>query len=126
MTPIPPERVEETEDEDDRGVATPLAITMLAAMFATILFGVQLGATVLTRHRAEGAADLAALAAAGHWAAGETAACARARRITDRMAVQLTQCRTTGVDAVIEVRCDVTGPLPYTGIVTASARAGWR
>ncbi|APU12373.1 MULTISPECIES: Rv3654c family TadE-like protein [Actinoalloteichus] len=111
---------------DDCGAATPLAPALLAALMLVILIGLHLGSVIVARHRAEGAADLAALAAAGRSMAGEAVACERARRVTDRMGVRLERCALAGFDVVVEVHRDVTGPLPVPGIVAARARAGWR
>ncbi|ASO17940.1 secretion/DNA translocation related TadE-like protein [Actinoalloteichus hoggarensis] len=112
--------------DDDSGAATPLALAVLSALLLLILLGLHLGSVIVARHRAEGAADLAALAAAGRSAAGESIACERARHLTDRMGVRLEHCALLGLDAVVEVHRDVIGPLPVPGIVTARARAGWR
>ncbi len=65
----------------DRGSATVWSVGAIAVL--CVVFGVvlALGQAVATRHRAAGAADLAALAAADHWADGRRSACARAERL---------------------------------------------
>lgn len=80
----------------DRGSATVWslgAITVLCVVFGVVL---ALGHAVVTRHRAAGGADLAALAAADHWAEGGTAACARAERVADAQGVRLVRCVLVG------------------------------
>ncbi|MFI6626439.1 Rv3654c family TadE-like protein [Streptomyces sp. NPDC050528] len=75
-----------------------------------VVFGVvlALGQAVVARHRAAGGADLAALAAADHWAEGSAGACARAERVARAQGTRL-------------VRCGIVGE---TSDVTASAGRG--
>ncbi|MEJ1201746.1 MULTISPECIES: Rv3654c family TadE-like protein [unclassified Streptomyces] len=63
-----------------------------------LVFGIvlALGQAVVARHRAAGGADLAALAAADHWARGGTAACARADRVARAQGARLVRCVLTG------------------------------
>lgn len=80
----------------DRGSATVWsvgAITVLCVVFGVVL---ALGQAVVTRHRAAGGADLAALAAADHWAQGATAACARADQVARAQGVRLVRCALVG------------------------------
>ncbi|MEV7035800.1 Rv3654c family TadE-like protein [Streptomyces sp. NPDC093272] len=80
----------------DRGSATVWsvgAIGVLCAVFGVLL---GLGQAVVVRHRAAGAADLAALAAADHWAEGTAAACARADRVARAQGARLTRCVIVG------------------------------
>ncbi|MFI1168358.1 Rv3654c family TadE-like protein [Streptomyces sp. NPDC020801] len=82
--------------ERDRGSATVWsvgAITLLCVVFG---IGLALGQAVVTRHRAAGAADLAALAAADHWAEGGAAACARADRVARAQDTRLLRCAIVG------------------------------
>jgi secretion/DNA translocation related TadE-like protein len=79
---------------------------------------------VVTRHRAESAADLAALAAAGNAAAGEERACADARWVTEQMDVELLSCRLSGWDALVEVTAAAPAGLGIFGPAAARARAG--
>ncbi|WP_435798236.1 Rv3654c family TadE-like protein [Streptomyces antibioticus] len=62
------------------------------------MFGALLayGQAVVIRHRAAGGADLAALAAADHWADGERDACARAGRVARAQGVRLVRCAVVG------------------------------
>ncbi|GHE07215.1 Rv3654c family TadE-like protein [Streptomyces alanosinicus] len=103
----------------DRGSATVWslgAIAVLCVVFGAVL---ALGQAVVVRHRAAGGADLAALAAADHWAEGRAAACARAARVAAAQDVRLVRC------AIVGETSDVTaasGRGPFTA--RARARAG--
>lgn len=110
--------------ERDRGAATIWIIAVIAALllFASGILAV--GAAAVTRHRATGAADLAALAAADYAPDGEQAACGWARWVTDRMRVQLISCQLDGWDALVRTSADPPGPLARFGAATARARAG--
>jgi secretion/DNA translocation related TadE-like protein len=102
----------------DRGSATVWVVLLLGAVCA--VFGVLLaqGEAVLARHRAAGAADLAALAAADHWMEGAGKACAVAGRVAGAQGSRLVRCALVG-----EVS-DVTAASaagPFTGEVRARA-----
>ncbi|MBQ1100552.1 flp pilus-assembly TadE/G-like family protein [Streptomyces sp. b94] len=68
-------------------------MAVLCLVFGLVL---ALGQAVVARHRAAGGADLAALAAADHWARGGTAACARADRVARAQGARLVRCVLTG------------------------------
>ncbi|MFK4145587.1 Rv3654c family TadE-like protein [Streptomyces sp. NPDC004065] len=89
------------------------AVALLCVVFGA---GLALGQAVVTRHRAAGAADLAALAAAGHWAEGGTAACARADRVARAQGGTLVRC------VIVGDTSDVTA-LSERGPFTARVRA---
>ena len=114
----------------DRGSATVWAAGAVAVVLVIAVAGLHLGGVLLARHRAESAADLAALAAAGRSVAGVQVACARARGLAERMTVELVSCRLEGWDALVEVRVRPGGLLAGFGSATARARAGpvhrWR
>jgi len=80
-----------------------------------------LGAALLARHRAESAADLAALAAAREAVRGEVPACLRAAQIATATGGEVVRCRLVGWTALVEVRVAVPFALP--GLTTASGRA---
>jgi secretion/DNA translocation related TadE-like protein len=65
------------------------AIAVLCVIFGALL---AMGQAVVIRHRAAGAADLAALAAADHWAEGTDAACATAKRLARAQGTRLVRC----------------------------------
>ncbi|WP_234786577.1 Rv3654c family TadE-like protein [Mycolicibacter sinensis] len=97
-----------------------------AAMVAVLLNltggGVLLGAAVIARHRAQAAADLAAVAGAARIPAGPATACAQAQRLAARMGARESQCRVDGLDLVITVAVAVPGW--RIGPARATARAG--
>ncbi len=110
--------------EGDRGVATVWAVAAIAVLVSLAVLGLHLGAAIVVRHQAESAADLAALAGAATVVAGERYACAQARRVTDRMRVQLVSCRARGWDVLVEVAARPAGWLAQLGAATGRARAG--
>ncbi len=112
------------DTDGDSGSATIWTAALIAAllMFATGILAV--GSAAVTRHRAAGAADLAALAAADYAPDGEQAACGWARWVTDRMRVQLVSCQLAGWDALVQTSAEPPGPLARFGAATAHARAG--
>lgn len=92
----------------DRGVATvwvAMTTATLCVVFAVVL---ALGQAVAARHRAGGAADLAALAAADRALQGPAVACEAAGRVA-------------GAQEAVVVRCAVQGEIAD---VTARARFG--
>lgn len=115
------------ERSSDRGSATVWSvgvITVLCVVFGAVL---ALGQAVVVRHRAAGGADLAALAAADHWAEGTAGACARAERVATAQGVRLVRCviagETSDVTAAsgrgpfaaeVRARAGPPGPLPPT------------
>ncbi|WP_443062177.1 Rv3654c family TadE-like protein [Streptomyces sp. NBC_00386] len=100
----------------DRGSATVWtvgAIAVLCAVFGAVL---SMGQAVVVRHRAAGAADLAALAAADHWSDGGTAACARADRVARAQGARLVRCAVEG--QILDVTAS-----SGTGPITAEVRS---
>ncbi|HJT91410.1 MAG TPA: pilus assembly protein TadG-related protein, partial [Mycobacterium sp.] len=57
-----------SRDHAEQGSASLVAAAMVAVLLAVTLGGVYLGSAVIARHRAQAAADLASLAAAGRLA----------------------------------------------------------
>jgi secretion/DNA translocation related TadE-like protein len=108
----------------ERGSATVLAAAMLVVLVAVAMGGVTLGSAVIARHRAQAAADLAALAAAGRLALGGDAACASAAPIAQRMGGTIASCVIEDLDVVVSV--NVAAELGRWGLGTAraAARAG--
>ncbi|MGD9987807.1 Rv3654c family TadE-like protein [Pseudonocardia sp.] len=94
---------ERARRSDDSGVATAYAALAAVLVLGLAAVGIDLGGAVLARHRAEAAADLAALAAASDAALGVEAACAHARAITAGMDSVLRRCVLDGWDAMVEV-----------------------
>ncbi|MFJ3445687.1 Rv3654c family TadE-like protein [Streptomyces sp. NPDC086081] len=102
----------------DRGSATVWSVGAIAVL--CVVFGVvlALGQAVVVRHRAAGGADLAALAAADHWADGQTAACARAGRVARAQGVRLVRCEVAGEISDVTA---ASGRGPFTAQVRARA-----
>ncbi|MFJ6232836.1 Rv3654c family TadE-like protein [Streptomyces griseus] len=102
----------------DRGVATvwvAVAAAGLCTVFAVVL---ALGQAVAARHRAGGAADLAALAAADRALEGTVAACGTARRVALAQGAVLVRCVVRGEIADVTAR---SGFGPYLPAVRARA-----
>jgi secretion/DNA translocation related TadE-like protein len=95
---------------------------MMAVLLAITVGGCYVGAAVIARHRAQAAADLAALAAATRLAAGASAACAQAAVIARAMRAALDDCVVDQLDVVVKVNTPVT--LGVWGPARAAARAG--
>lgn len=97
------------EGDGDRGAATVWAA--FAACALCVVFGavLALGQAVAARHRAGGAADLAALAAADRAPWGEAEACAVAARVATAQGAELVRCGLRGEIAEVTVRV-VLGP----------------
>jgi len=107
---------------DDAGAATVLAAVFIAAMASVCVAGIWLGAAVIAVHRAQSAADLAALAAAARVPAGTGAACAQAEALAHAMGATLLGCTVTRLDATVVVSVPVGGRIGRQA--RASARAG--
>lgn len=97
---------------------------MMAILLAVTVGGVYVGSAVIARHRAQAAADLAAVAAAVHLAEGTPAACSRAAALALAMSTVVTQCGVEGLDVVVTVEAGVPFGRIAMGPARASARAG--
>lgn len=95
----------------------------VAALLALTTVVLQLGSAVAARHRAQNAADSAALAGALAAWAGTDTACANARRLAEANRVALVGCGTTGVDVQVTVAAPVRIG-PAAAQATARGRAG--
>lgn len=97
---------------------------MVAVLLTVTGGGIRLGSAVVARHRAQAAADLAALAAADRLPSGAAAACVQASEIARRMAADVVTCAIDGLDVLLTVEVPVA--LGGWGIATAraAARAG--
>jgi secretion/DNA translocation related TadE-like protein len=92
------------------------------------VFGVSvvlMGAAMTARHRASTAADMAALAAAGHAVLGDPGPCDAAARIARANGADLDRCA-VGAEATVEVVVGVPVRLGPAGnfVASAHARAG--
>ena len=108
-------------ETSDSGVATVWAAAAVAVLTTVLVACLHLGAALLARHRAESAADLAALAAAREAVRGEAPACRRAVEIAAAMGGEVARCRLVGWNALVEVR--VVLPFALPGLTTANGRA---
>ncbi|BBY19179.1 Rv3654c family TadE-like protein [Mycolicibacterium litorale] len=88
---------------DERGAATLTAVAALAVLIAVTGGLAHVGSAVVARHRAQAAADLAALAAAGRLAAGTESACAQATLVAEAMNTSLTHCAVDGLEVVVRI-----------------------
>lgn len=100
---------------------------MVAAFVIAALISVTVGclwasAAVLSRHRTQAAADLAALAAARRLAAGPQAACAEAGAVAAAMGATVHRCTVERLDVVVTAALPIGGP--FGGETRAAARAG--
>lgn len=93
---------------------------MVAVLLGTTGAVACLGAVVVARHRAQAAADLAALAGAARLPSGSAAACARATDVARSMGIGAAQCAVEQLDVVVTVEV----PVGFAGAATAAARAG--
>ncbi|QGV82656.1 hypothetical protein EIZ62_14665 [Streptomyces ficellus] len=92
-----------------------MAATVLCTVFAVVL---ALGQAVAARHRAGGAADLAALAAADRALWGTSAACGAAERVARAQATEVVRCTVRGEIAEVTARARFG---PYAPVVRARA-----
>lgn len=108
----------------ERGSATLVAAALIAMVIAFAVGGAYLGAAVAARHRAQTAADLAALGAAAAVVSGPDVACRQAADIAARMRSVLGDCRIDRLDVVLEVAVPVRLGRWGVGPARAAARAG--
>lgn len=110
--------------DSERGSATLVAVAMMAVLLAFAAGIGMAGAAVVARHRAQSAADLSALAAAGRVGSGAQSACAWASSVAAANRSRVTGCTVIELDAVVNV--DVPVALGRFGTATAHAvaRAG--
>ena len=94
------------------------------AVLALLAIGLQLSSAVVARHRAEAAADLAALASATKAIAGPEAACRSATLVAERMSTTLTGCELHGWEAIVRISARPSGLVERFGVANATARAG--
>ncbi|WP_378742586.1 Rv3654c family TadE-like protein [Nocardia brasiliensis] len=108
----------------EAGAATVFACLALAGLIAATLLIGQVGVVVVTRHRAQAAADLAALAAARTLVEGAESGCAEAGAVARRMGTRLQGCEVVEWDATVIVERNVPIGLFGVRMVSAVARAG--
>jgi secretion/DNA translocation related TadE-like protein len=108
----------------DRGSVTIWAAALAGLVWLGASAAIVYGAAVTGRHRAEAAADLAALAVAVHVPDGTGNACAVGARIAVRNGGGVRDCRVVGddVEVVVATRVNLGGLGAFTAV--ARARAG--
>ncbi len=94
---------------------------MVAVLLAAVVVGARVGSAVVARHRAQSAADLAALAAAARIGGGLSAACREAVALAAAGGATLRSCERQALDIIVQVTVDV-GMLGARA--SAVARAG--
>lgn len=100
-----------------------LAAIGSASMLAILLIGLQLAGAVIARHRAEAAADVAALAGAAAVLLDVGAACSRAGEIAAANGARLTGCAIQEMDLTVTVAVPVSLGI-LGGAASGRARAG--
>ncbi|MER5279510.1 Rv3654c family TadE-like protein [Streptomyces sp. NPDC002809] len=102
----------------DQGLATVWAAVTTATLCVVFAVILALGQVVVIRHRAGGAADLAALAAADRALEGGAAACRSARAVAAAQGAEVVRCTVQGevADVTARVRCG-----PYASEVRSRA-----
>lgn len=108
----------------ERGSATLVAVAMMAILLAITLGGSLVGSAVIARHRAQAAADLAALAGAGRVAAGPQLACAWSSSVAAANHATLVACTVDELDVVVTAEVAVALGRLGVGAARAAARAG--
>ncbi|WP_081272303.1 Rv3654c family TadE-like protein [Mycobacteroides immunogenum] len=108
----------------DSGSATIVAVAMMAVLLALTAGGAAVGSAVVARHRAQAAADLAALAGAQHALYGAAPACVEVGVIARRMGAAVTRCVVEDLDVVVAVSVPVMLGRFGVGPARAAARAG--
>ena len=107
---------------DETGAATVLAAVFIAILALVSVAGIWLGSAVIARHRAQSAADLAALAAAARVPTGTAVACGQATALARAMAATVLGCTAEQLDVTVVVSVPVGGM--FGRDAQASARAG--
>jgi secretion/DNA translocation related TadE-like protein len=109
---------------DESGAAGLTAVAAVAVLIAVTGALTHIGTAVVARHRAQAAADLAALAAATQIASGAEAVCARAAFVARSMDAAVTECAVDGLEVVVHVEVGVDLGAWRSGPAHAAARAG--
>ena len=100
------------------------AVVVIALLVSFALGAAAVGGAVVTRHRAAGAADLAALAAADAVADAATEPCGRAAVVAERHGGLLIACAVKGMVVDVVVRLPAGGLLGDGLFASVRARAG--
>nr|WP_177155111.1 Rv3654c family TadE-like protein [Glycomyces harbinensis] len=112
------------EGDRERGSATVLAAGVVAALMVTAVAFTAVGQASAARHRAQGAADAAALAGAARVLFGEGEACDAARAMVESAGAELEGCEVGGLEVTVRVSEVPTGVPAAFGPARAVSRAG--
>jgi len=107
---------------DERGIATILALGLVAVLLVATMIGVGVVRVVAARHLAAAAADLGALAGAA--AVGRGQPCAAAAGAVHANDAELVSCRVSGADVVVVASVRSEPLLGVSWVPRSSARAG--
>ncbi|MEU5844071.1 Rv3654c family TadE-like protein [Rhodococcus sp. NPDC047139] len=91
----------------DDGSASVIGCAVMAGLIAVTATLLHVGSVVVARHRAQAAADLAAVAVAAALDRGVVEACEVSEPITSRMRVRLQRCEIDGWYVLLEVAAPV-------------------
>ncbi|MFG3338493.1 Rv3654c family TadE-like protein [Glycomyces sp. NPDC048151] len=108
----------------ERGSATVLAAGLTAALLVTAVAFVSVGQASAARHRAQGAADAAALAGAARVLFGEGEACAAAQAMVEQSATEFQGCEVNDLEVTVRVTETANGLPAAFGPARAVSRAG--
>ena len=109
----------------DRGSGTVWVVAFMALLWFVGVLAVTVGSVRAARHRADSAADLAALGAAARVADGGGAACRVAAAAAARSGTRLSGCVVRGRIVDVSVELGLRVPFGVGGLrVTSKARAG--
>ncbi|WP_182704068.1 Rv3654c family TadE-like protein [Thermomonospora cellulosilytica] len=109
----------------DRGSGTLWVLALMGLIWVMGVAFMAAGGVRAARHRAYGAADLAALAAASRAVEGPEPACRRAAEVAEGWGARLSSCAVRGMVADVEATVTVRLPDPFGSLRFVSrARAG--
>ncbi|MCD0443512.1 flp pilus-assembly TadE/G-like family protein [Glycomyces sp. A-F 0318] len=112
------------KSDRERGSATVLAAGVAAALVVMAVAFTAVGQASAARHRAQGAADAAALAGAARVLFGDGEACGAARAMVEEAGSALEGCEVDGVEVTVAVS-EVPAGIPAAfGPARAVSRAG--
>ena len=108
----------------DAGAATIVVLATCVVLALVTAALAETGMAAATRHRADLAADAAALAAAAHAEEGGGPACTEAERVLELAGARLVSCVLDGSFALVRDRVPAPGWIAWAGSAAGVARAG--
>ncbi|THV41576.1 Rv3654c family TadE-like protein [Glycomyces buryatensis] len=108
----------------EEGSATVLAVGVVAALVVSTVAFAAVGQATAARHRAQGAADAAALAGAAKVLFGDEEACAAAAAMVAANSAELESCEVNDLEVTIRVTEEANGIPRAFGPARAVSRAG--